>query len=117
MCAKGGGAFLQRLVSLLAQRSVLEQWDLQQLHRGGTQGIFHDYPFPSVMFAAQALSVPICAVQHCAVCPSQVACCSREMSVCFSTSAVLKTKDALDLLVMTGMGFDAQGHRLGRGGG
>eukprot|EP00891_Asterochloris_glomerata_P005092 jgi/Astpho2/5092/Aster-06314 len=30
---------------------------------------------------------------------------------------VLKTKDALDLLVMTGLSFDAQGHRLGRGGG
>ena len=58
-----------------------------------------------------------CAVWHCAMCSWPVACCLQKTSVCILSSAVLKTKEALDLLIMTGMGFDAQGHRLGRGGG
>ena len=62
-------------------------------------------------------AVPTWGVRHCAVSSLRVSCCLQQMSVCAPLPAVLKTKDALDLLVMTGMGFDAQGHRLGRGGG
>ena len=71
----------------------------------------------SVSFAAQAVQCPhvLYSTVHCA--RRRWPAVLQKMSVCTPSCAVLKTKEALDLLVMTGMGFDAQGHRLGRGGG
>lgn len=70
------------------------------------------------MLAAQALLCPHVLLYGTAQCdPRRWPAVSRRYQFELSSSTVLKTKDALDLLVMTGLSFDAQGHRLGRGGG